>query len=386
MFKEDIDRAVVDILRELRRNQQKQRTRAKEMAAKAAAQAATGSAAAAANNVVIKAPRPLYVSGLKQVLKLCRSGRSGGGVGSSSLRAVVVAANIEAQSGLVGGLDDMLEEIMELSAEQRVPIIFALDRVRLGRAVGLANTVSALGVLDLSAVGDAYRALLQRVREAQEEWRMLQEDTLLNPLPAHWGAALAAEEALLAQRREQRAKRKREHDTAVARADEEKRAYRLAQIAAGAAGASGGGGGAAGKGKKKKGGASSGRELLPLPVLSEEDAKRGRRKGRRRKGAASAAGAASSSASASAFAAGAAASSSSSTSLKLASSQVAQLKGAGRALSAIAEALASDDNSKAASKQKGATSVKAAKKGDKDATVDAEPSGKKKGGPKKSRK
>jgi ribosomal protein L7Ae-like RNA K-turn-binding protein len=332
MFKAHINQQTVAILKELRRFS----VRLKERDPKRAALRLT------------------YVSGLKQTSKLLRVG---------SVRCVVVAANIEANEA-AGGLDDLLDEVMDLCEERRVPIVFALDRAKLGHAVGLRNLTSSVAILDYSAVGDAFRQLLGAVSAAQEEWRMLQEDTLLNPRPDGWAEAHAADLAHIAARKAARAAALAAHESAYARAEAERKASLAAQQAAKGgkkkkkSSDSGGGGGGGGKGRSKRD-----RELLPLPTLSEEDAKRGRRKGRRgakRKdqegGAADAA------------AAGSGAAVSSGSGAKVATT-AAQLKGAGRALSAIAEAMA--DEQKSAAGPGGGAAAKSAKKGGKQKDVAA---------------
>ena len=51
-------------------------------------------------------------------------------------------------SFLPGGLDEALNNIMSLSHEQNVPVIFALGRKALGRAVNKLVPVSVVGVFN----------------------------------------------------------------------------------------------------------------------------------------------------------------------------------------------------------------------------------------------
>jgi ribosomal protein L7Ae-like RNA K-turn-binding protein len=263
-----------------------------------------------------------YVSGLKQVWKLLRV---------TKIKCVLVPANIEANEA-AGGLDDLLDDILGQCYEQHVPIVFTMTRVKLGKALGLKNTASCVGLLDYSGCGDDYKQLLNLVKEAQEEWSMFQCDTWLNPRPADYEEQVRRDEEILETKRKERERKKEQHEKQVSLAEAQRREYELAQRT-----------GADGAARKKKSRPErSGRELQPLPVFNEEEAKGKRRKGRRGKKS-DVADLPSSS-----------------------SSTAAQLKGAGKALSAIAEAMAEPDDEKGKKPTAAAVSGKSNKKGKSD--------------------
>lgn len=286
----------------------------------------------------VKASQRLrYVSGLKQTYKLLRVAK---------VKCIIVAATIEANT-TPGGLDELLDDVLDAAREQKVPIIFALTRRTLGRALGLQNDASSVGILDYSGVGDAYKLLLQRVQSAQEEWSMFQADSLLNPQPQLTPAEIeqqARERQRVEARQQERAKLKKLRETEVARADQQRKAYELARRIAASNKSSGSGGGSSSGGAKKKKSRPSARDrdLQPLPVLSEEDAKgRRRRRGKRNDAAADA-----------------------HTAATTADATEAQaLKGAGRALNDIAQAMAEDKDERAHTSKKSGKSTTGKKEG-----------------------
>ena len=204
-----------------------------------------------------------------------------------------------------------------------------MDRNNLGRCVRVSNPTSAVAVLDYSGVGDAYRELIGLVTAAQEEWRMLQEDTLLNPRPAMWVVEHQRELALMEERRKERAKNQLKHEQEFARAEAQRRAHNAAKAAAR-------GNRPAKKKKKNKngGGIGSERELKPLPVINEDEKRR--RKWKNKRGEAAVLDATPSSATA------------------VAAPSNTSLKGAGRALNEIAQTMAEDKKEKGKQRENGA--------------------------------
>ena len=296
MWRKEIDQRVEAMLKELHRLDQRARSRDP-----------------------LKAAQKLrYVSGLKQVWKLLRVNR---------IKCVLVPANIEANEA-AGGLDDLLDDILGQCYEQHVPIVFTMTRVKLGKALGLKNTASCVGLLDYSGCGDDYKQLLSVVKESQEEWSMFQCDTWLNPRPKDYEEQVRRDEEIVEMKRKERERKKEQHEKQVALAEAQRREYQIAQRT-----------GADGTARKKKSRPErGGREVQPLPVFDQEEAKGRRRKGRRGK-------------------------KSDTTELpSFSSSTAAQLKGAGKALNAIAEAMAEPDEEKGKNKPSASSTAKSSKK------------------------
>jgi len=329
MFKKHIDKLVVQIIQELHRFHLRLQERDRHKAHL----------------------HPRFVSGLKQTLKLLRV---------SAIKCVIVAANIE-ENQAAGGLDDMMDEIMDRCEEKRVPIIFALDRERLGASVGVDNRVSMVGILDYSGIGEEYKSLLAATAAAQEEWMMFQQDSLLNPKPPGWEQFEQEQQARLEAKRAQRQEARRRKDEEIARAEMEARLARLTDPRPGE------------RKKKKKSNARANKDLQPLRALTEEELKaerRKRRRGRKKGGRGGKSQSANKATSAGAKSSGSTSSSKPQSSSKPSSSSAAatstssssvsafQLKGAGRALAAIAEAIHEEKGEKKGGKSnKGKTAA-----------------------------
>eukprot|EP00904_Undaria_pinnatifida_P012408 jgi/Undpi1/8298/HiC_scaffold_25.g10767.m1 len=102
--------------------------------------------------VKYKARRRL-VMGLKEVLK---------GVKAKKVRLVIVAPNVDAMSG-DGGLDDKVKEIIDMAREGGTPVVFALSRRRIGKALGKCTKISAVGVYSFDGAYDIYKKLASRM-------------------------------------------------------------------------------------------------------------------------------------------------------------------------------------------------------------------------------
>lgn len=116
--------------------------------------------------------RKRFVCGLREVKK---------GVKGDTIRCVIVARNIEPVAA-PGGLDSVLQEILDLCQEKKTPVVFSLTRKKLGIAVGKQkNKVSVVGLMDYSGADELVKSIRSETTEAKEEFQMWLNDTLLNP-------------------------------------------------------------------------------------------------------------------------------------------------------------------------------------------------------------
>lgn len=88
--------------------------------------------------------------GLREARRDARAGK---------LKAVVVSPNID-DSVSAGGLNDKVAEIMGICVERKVPVIFALSRRRMARAVGKSQRISVVGIINADGANDDFKAAL----------------------------------------------------------------------------------------------------------------------------------------------------------------------------------------------------------------------------------
>lgn len=99
--------------------------------------------------------RLLY--GLREVAK---------SVDAKTSKAVVIAPNIE-QIESEGGLDDRINEIIKDANENEIPIVFALTKKRIGRALRMKE-ISVVSVLDYSGADEEFKSTLKYAAEGRE--------------------------------------------------------------------------------------------------------------------------------------------------------------------------------------------------------------------------
>ncbi|CAL1157226.1 unnamed protein product [Cladocopium goreaui] len=79
-------------------------------------------------------------------------------------KGLVVAPNLEV-STLEGGLDDTVEELIELARENEVPVIFALSRNRIGKAMGKSIRLSIVALHSVDGVHQQFKELVKLAEE-----------------------------------------------------------------------------------------------------------------------------------------------------------------------------------------------------------------------------
>lgn len=133
----------------------------------------------------VSAKRRLVV-GLKEVARSVRQGK---------VKCVVVAPDIEELGTTAAGVDERVNEIVVACYKQDTPVIFALSRTRIGRALGKSLRMSALAILDVTGTSDLYDKILEESFAQRVAWLEKQ------PKPeAPWKAKAAAKAAIKAGR------------------------------------------------------------------------------------------------------------------------------------------------------------------------------------------
>ncbi|XP_071826106.1 uncharacterized protein [Apostichopus japonicus] len=103
------------------------------------------------------------VMGLREVSKHLKK---------KKITCIIISTNLEKIQSK-GGIDDVLQNITETAQEQGVPVVFALCRSSLGRAVNKIVPVSVVGVFNHNGAEDIFKQLIGLVNAAREEYQML---------------------------------------------------------------------------------------------------------------------------------------------------------------------------------------------------------------------
>jgi len=101
-----------------------------------------------------------YVIGIKEVFRGVRQGR---------VKCVIIAPDIE-EIASAGGLDDRIRDILRVAYEKDVPVIFALSRIRIGRALGKTLRMSVIAVHDTTGVNELYDSVADLSYNLRLEW------------------------------------------------------------------------------------------------------------------------------------------------------------------------------------------------------------------------
>lgn len=101
-----------------------------------------------------------YVCGLREVHKAIKAGKA---------VAVLLAPNIE-QNEAEGGLNDSVADIVKACAAADIPVVFALSRKKMGEIYGFRKRMSAIALLDVSAVQETMARMLQLAVEGRRQF------------------------------------------------------------------------------------------------------------------------------------------------------------------------------------------------------------------------
>jgi len=90
-------------------------------------------------------------------------------VARGKAKAIVCAPNLE-ECAAEGGLDDTVEDLIEACREHDVPVVFALSRNRIGKALGRNIRLSIVCLLSLEGAHVEWRAVLKLTEELRRQW------------------------------------------------------------------------------------------------------------------------------------------------------------------------------------------------------------------------
>ena len=91
-------------------------------------------------------------------------------------KMLIVAPNVEA-TGDEGGLDDVMLKLLDAAREKDLPVVYALSRKKLGKALGSGvSRVSAACLLILDGVHEEAKEVLRLAETARAEWRQKFEE------------------------------------------------------------------------------------------------------------------------------------------------------------------------------------------------------------------
>ena len=77
------------------------------------------------------------------------------------------------QEIFLGGLDDILAQLLAFCDEKKLPVVFALGRRALGRACGKYVPVSIVGIFDYSGCEEAFHKMMVMVEDARQRYQKL---------------------------------------------------------------------------------------------------------------------------------------------------------------------------------------------------------------------
>ena len=70
-----------------------------------------------------------------------------------------------------GGLDQAVQQILELARQSNIPIVYTLSRLKIGRVLMKHVPVSCCGILNYQGTEDIWQKLSQEISKAREEYQ-----------------------------------------------------------------------------------------------------------------------------------------------------------------------------------------------------------------------
>jgi len=102
-----------------------------------------------------------YFCGLREVLKAARRGK---------LKAVLIATNID-KIEAEGGLDDQVQAVVDAARTSSIPVVFALNRNKLGKAIGTSHKISCVGIINYDGAHVHFKNMLKLQETSAEMWK-----------------------------------------------------------------------------------------------------------------------------------------------------------------------------------------------------------------------
>merc|ERR1740138_1506440 len=98
-------------------------------------------------------------------------------VARNKCKGLIVAPNLE-ESQAEGGLDDTVEDLIELARESDVPVVFALSRNRIGKALGKNMRLSIVAILSAEGALPQFKDIIKLTDALRKLWVMRQMSRL----------------------------------------------------------------------------------------------------------------------------------------------------------------------------------------------------------------
>lgn len=102
-----------------------------------------------------------YIIGLNEVFKHLQAG---------NLNCVIIATDLE-KVEIEKGVDDLVCQIAEICRKRKIPLVFSMNRYRLGCATKFkGQKVSACGIMNYQSANDEFNQLVSAVDQARTEY------------------------------------------------------------------------------------------------------------------------------------------------------------------------------------------------------------------------
>lgn len=118
-----------------------------------------------------KEQNPMKYAKLKRYCVGLREARRA--ITRSKCKGLIVAPNLETSSA-EGGLDDTVEDVIELAREHEVPVVFALSRNRIGKAMGKNIRLSIVALHSVDGVHQQFKEIVKIAEELRRRWVLRQ--------------------------------------------------------------------------------------------------------------------------------------------------------------------------------------------------------------------
>jgi len=110
---------------------------------------------------------PLKFAKLKRYCVGMREARRS--ITRGKVKCLIMAPNLEASTA-EGGLDDCVDDLIETARECEVPVVFALSRNRMGKALGKNIRMSIVALLSAEGVHQQFREVLKITDDLRRQW------------------------------------------------------------------------------------------------------------------------------------------------------------------------------------------------------------------------
>ena len=116
-----------------------------------------------------------FIHGIREVTKHLRAQR---------LKCVLIAPDCQSIQS-EGGLNQAIEQIIQMCDEQNLPVIFTLNREKLGRCLNKISRISAIGIFDFSGADALYKEILDISEENRRAYKQILDGEENGTTPSH---------------------------------------------------------------------------------------------------------------------------------------------------------------------------------------------------------